>query len=62
MAAVPGNYSYQSSEYTPSAATSTGGRISNGLVFNSAGGSIGLVKMLALAGVVLLVLKVWRAK
>ena len=62
MAAVPGNYSYQSSEYTPSAATATGGRISNGLVFNSAGGGFGLIKMLAFAGVALLALRIWRAK
>lgn len=47
-----------------SAATSTaqGGKISNGAIFNSSGGSFGLVKTLAFAGVALLALKILRKK
>ena len=37
-----------------------GGRISNGMIFNTAGGSFGLVKMLALAGVALLAFQIYR--
>lgn len=37
-----------------------GGRISNGMIFNTAGGSFGFVKMLALAGVALLAFKIYR--
>lgn len=37
-----------------------GGRISGGLTFNSAGGSLGFVKMLAIAGVLLIGLRIWR--
>ena len=42
----------------------TGGRASTGLVVNtsSAGGSIGLVKMLAIAGVALLAYRIFRRK
>lgn len=47
-----------------SAASSTaqGGKISNGFFINSAGSTFGLVKMLALAGVTLLALKILRKK
>ena len=47
-----------------SSATSTaqGGKISNGAIFNSSGSNFGLVKMLALAGVTLLALKILRNK
>ena len=47
-----------------SSATSTaqGGKISNGAIFNSSGGSFGLVKTLAFAGVALLALKILRKK
>lgn len=47
-----------------SAASSTaqGGKIENGMIFNSSGTSFGLVKMLALAGITLLALKILRKK
>ena len=45
-----------------SAATATGGRASTGIVFNTSGGSMGLVKTLALAGAALLVFRIWRSK
>ena len=48
---ISGDLSSQSS------ATSTGGSIKNGAIFNSSGGGIGLVKMLALAGIGFLI---WR--
>ena len=40
--------------------SAVGGRISNGMTFNAAGGSIGLVKMLAIAGALLIALKIWK--
>lgn len=47
-----------------SAATATGGRASTGIVFNtsSAGGTIGLVKMLAFTGIGLIIYRLWRSK
>ena len=39
-----------------------GGRISNGMIFNTAGGSFGLVKMLALSGVALIALKIFMRR
>lgn len=53
-------YSYQSSEYTPSSANAQGGKASNGLIFNSSSSGIGLVKMLAISGVVLLALRILK--
>ena len=50
-------YTYENAESTSSAAT--GGRISTGATIVSAGG-IGLVKMLAIAGVVLIGLKILK--
>lgn len=38
-----------------------GGRISNGMIFNTAGGSFGLVKMLCVAGIVLIIYR-WSVK
>jgi len=40
--------------------TATGGRISNGMIFNTAGGSLGLIKILAVCGAALLALRIWR--
>lgn len=37
-----------------------GGRISNGMIFNTSGQHIGIVKLLALSAVVLFGLKIWR--
>lgn len=37
-----------------------GGKISGGFTFNTAGGSFGLVKMLAIAAVALIGFKIWR--
>lgn len=47
-----------------SSATSAalGGNIKNGMIFNSSGGQIGLVKMLAIAGFGLILLKILRKK
>ena len=44
--------------------TATGGTAKTGLVINtsSAGGSFGVVKMLAFAGVGLLIYRLWRSK
>lgn len=42
--------------------TATGGRISNGMIFNTAGGSIGLVKILCFAGVALLAYRIYRGR
>lgn len=44
-----GGGSYELSDQ--SAATATGGRIDTGAIFNISGGSFGLVKTLALAGI-----------
>lgn len=45
-----------------SSSTAQGGKISNGPIFNSLGFNFGLVKMLALAGVALLAIKIYRKK
>lgn len=39
-----------------------GGRISNGMIFNTSGKNIGLVKMIAIAGVALLVYRIYRGR
>ena len=50
-------------DFSSSATSSAqGGKISNGPIFNSLGFNFGLVKMLALAGVALLVIKIYRKK
>lgn len=50
-------------DFSSSATSSAqGGKISNGSSFNFAGQSFGLVKMLALAGVALLALRILRKK
>ena len=52
------NYDFGSS----ATSAATGGKASTGLIVNSSGGSIGLVKMLALAGVALIALRLLRRK
>ena len=60
MAGVPLNINVSDALNNESAAT--GGRISNGMIFNTSGQSIGLVKMLCLAGVALLALKILKGQ
>lgn len=55
MALPAGSYDFDNTSSAPSAAT--GGTIKNGMVINSSGGGIGLVKMLALTGIGLII---WR--
>lgn len=45
-----------------SGAVSRSGDIRNGWVWNSSGQTFGLVKMLTLAGAVLLAMRIWRSK
>lgn len=45
-----------------STSSATGGKISNGAIFNSAGSTFGLVKMLTLAGIALIALKILKGK
>ena len=52
------NYDFGSS----ATSATTGGRISNGMIFNSSGTGFGLVKMLAFAGVALIALRLLRSK
>lgn len=42
--------------------SATGGKITNGAIFNSSGKSFGLVKILALAGIALIALKILKDK
>lgn len=51
---ISGDLSSQSS------ATALGGQIDNGAIFNTSGGGIGLVKMLALAGVGFIIWRMMR--
>lgn len=51
---ISGDLSSQSS------ATATGGSIKNGMTINTSGGGIGLVKMLALAGVGFIIWRMMR--
>ena len=44
------------------ARSAQGGRISNGMIFNGAGGSFGLVKILAIAGVALIAFKIYMGR
>ena len=60
MAAPAGNYDLDNTSSASSGAT--GGRISNGMIFNSAGGGLGLVKMLAIAGVALIALRILKGR
>ena len=42
--------------------SAVGGRISNGMLFNSAGSNFGLVKIIAIGAIALFALKIWRKK
>ena len=57
---VEGNISLSDAMNATSSAQ--GGRISNGMIFNSSGGSLGLVKMLAIAGVALIAFRIYKGK
>lgn len=58
MALPAGNYDLDNTSSAPSAAT--GGTIKNGMTINSSGGGIGIVKMLALAGIGLIIWRIVR--
>ena len=39
-----------------------GGRISSGMIFNTSGGRLGIVKLIALGAFALIAFKIWRKK
>lgn len=49
-------------DFNNATSSAGGGRISNGMIFNSAGSSFGLVKTVALAGVLLLALRIFKGR
>lgn len=55
---MEGEYDFGSS----ASSGAQGGSIKNGMIFNSSGGHLGLVKMLAVAGFGLILLKILRKK
>lgn len=57
-AELSGEYDFGSS----ASSASQGGSIKNGMIFNSSGGHFGLVKMLAVAGFGIILLKILRKK
>lgn len=58
MALPAGNYDLDNTSHATSGAQ--GGRIGSNFIYNSAGGGIGIVKMLAMAGVAVILLKLMK--
>lgn len=53
----------QVSDALNNTSSAMGGRISNGMIFNtSGGGQIGIVKLVALGAFALIAFKIWRKK
>lgn len=52
----------EASQYTDfgSSASATGGKIGSQLINNTSGGGIGIVKLLAIAGVCVVLFRMWR--
>lgn len=57
-AALEGQFDFSSRANS----TAQGGSIKNGMIFNSSGGKIGLVKMLAIGGFALILYRLWSKK